>query len=153
MSSDELYKEVILDHYQDPRNRGQMPDATIANRGHNPLCGDDLMLYLKLDGDTVEAASFEGRGCSISQASASMLTESVEGLSLAEAEHLAEQVRGLMKGQEPDEDLGDIEALSGVRHYPVRVKCATLAWNTLQESLKLYRQRTVRDGALAENGR
>lgn len=143
MSLDELYKEVILDHYQRPRNRGRLEQPTIATRGHNPLCGDEIELSLAIADGIIERAAFTGRGCSISQASASMLTEAVAGRSLGEAEAKAEAMKAMMTGEGPapaeDEDLA---ALQGVRRYPVRVKCALLPWSALEEAIDLYRKKT-----------
>ena len=134
---DELYREVILDHYSRPRNRRRIESPDAEAEGYNPLCGDDVTVQLRLKDGTIREAAFEGQGCSISQASASILTEQVQGLSPAEAQALAEDFRRLMQdGAEVDRDLGDLEALTGVQKFPVRVKCATLAWNALLEALK-----------------
>ncbi len=134
---DELYREVILDHYSRPRNRRRIESPDAEAEGYNPLCGDDVTVQLRLKDGTISEAAFEGQGCSISQASASILTEQVQGLSPAEAQALAEDFRRLMQdGAEVDRDLGDLEALTGVQKFPVRVKCATLAWNALLEALK-----------------
>lgn len=139
---DELYREIILDHYKNPRNRGRLPDPDIATQGNNPLCGDEVEVSLTVRDGRVVGVAFEGRGCSISQASASMLTEGIKGKTVAEATELAEAFKQMMTGDsEPDPDvLGDVEALAGVRKYPVRVKCATLAWNTLLEGLELLQK-------------
>lgn len=139
MSLDELYRELILEHYRSPRNRGRLPEPDAAARGRNPLCGDDVEVSLQIEDGTVADARFLGKGCSISQASASMMTEAIKGKSVEEARHLAEEFEALMKGELASaEDLGDVEALSGVRKYPVRIKCALLAWTTLEEGLELY---------------
>lgn len=149
MSLDDLYREVILDHYQNPRNRGQLPDPDVATRGHNPLCGDELDLFVDLGGDSVEAVTFSGRGCSISQASASMMTESLTGRSLASAEEVVAAFKEMMLADGDDSglrELGapeDLEALQGVKRFPVRLKCAMLAWNTFMEAMELYRKRKV----------
>jgi nitrogen fixation protein NifU and related proteins len=136
---DELYREVILEHYKNPRNRGHLEHPDVANRGHNPLCGDEIEISLALKDGKVDDIRFQGRGCSISQASASMLTEAVKGKDLGEARALIEQFKSLMRGDDVSiEDVGDIEALQGVRKYPVRIKCAMLAWTTLQEGLDLH---------------
>jgi len=139
---DELYREIILDHYRSPRNRGSLEEPSISGEGDNPLCGDEVKLDLTIQGDHIAAVRFLGRGCSISQASASMLTQAIMGLSLDEAESLFETFKGMMYGsdQVDVESLGDLEALQGVRKFPVRVKCATLAWNVLQEALEQYRK-------------
>lgn len=137
--SDELYKEVILDHYQNPRNFGKLEPCQVHEQGVNPLCGDELELFLNFEGDRVAAVKVQGKGCSISQASASMMAEAIEGKSLKEVKQLIGQFKGMiLSDQEPDfpEDLEDLEALNGVKKYPVRVKCAVLAWNTLERALK-----------------
>jgi nitrogen fixation NifU-like protein len=139
---DELYREIILDHYRTPRNRGSLDEPSASGEGDNPLCGDEVKLDLTIEGDRIAAVRFVGRGCSISQASASMLTQAIMGLSLEEVEALFESFKGMMYGsdQVDTESLGDLEALQGVRKFPVRVKCATLAWNVLQEALEQYRK-------------
>jgi nitrogen fixation NifU-like protein len=139
---DELYREIILDHYRNPRNRGSLEEPSLSGEGDNPLCGDEVKLEVAIQGDHIAAVRFLGRGCSISQASASMLTQAITGLSLDEAEALFESFKGMMYGsdQVDAESLGDLEALQGVRKFPVRVKCATLAWNVLQEALEQYRK-------------
>jgi len=138
---DELYKEVILDHYRSPRHRGELPDPTVTLERNNPVCGDEIRLYLLLEDERVVAAKFLGRGCSISQASASMLLEQIQGASFADIEALYTAFKALMYGAErPQADLGDLEALEGVKKFPIRVKCATLAWNTLQEALEGYNE-------------
>tara|TARA_B100001123_G_scaffold441759_2_gene583674 strand:- start:3157 stop:3606 length:450 start_codon:yes stop_codon:yes gene_type:complete len=134
---DELYKEIILDHYKSPRNRGKASKVDFHAHGVNPLCGDDIELTLTVDRDIIEEVKFDGHGCSISQASASILTETLVGLTLDQAHTKIEHVKSLFKGNDiVTEDLGDIEALQGVRKFPVRIKCATLAWNALQLSLQ-----------------
>ena len=133
-----LYQEVILDHYKHPRNYGELEDADKAE-GYNPLCGDRVAVYVKKDGDQIERVSFEGSGCAISTASASLMTEAVAGKSIEEANALQECFRSLLTGQEapsPELDLGKLEVLAGVRHYPVRIKCATLAWHALKAALE-----------------
>ena len=138
MSLDDLYKEVILDHYKSPRNKRGLADATVSCHQNNPLCGDDVTVHAKLGDGRLAEVTFEGQGCSISQASASMLTEAVSGLSVAAAEGLTREFRGMMEGTvEPDEDsFGDLMALKGVVKYPVRIKCAVLAWDVLEEALR-----------------
>ena len=137
---DELYREIILDHYRNPRNRGSLEGPSLSGEGDNPLCGDEVKLDVAIQGGQIAAVRFLGRGCSISQASASMLTQAIMGLSLEEAEPLFESFKGMMYGsdQVDPESLGDLEALQGVRKFPVRVKCATLAWNVLQEALEQH---------------
>jgi nitrogen fixation protein NifU and related proteins len=141
--TDELYREVILDHYKSPRNRGHLEQPDAAAQGNNPLCGDEIEMSLSLRGDTIADITFDGKGCSISQASASMLTEAVKGQSLHDVHAVVAAFKNMMMGDGTvDEDLlGDLEALQGVKKFPVRVKCATLAWNTLQEALDMYKNR------------
>ena len=135
----DLYQEVILDHGKRPRNFRQLPDANRHAEGYNPLCGDRETVYLRLDGDLLKDASFQGAGCAISTASASMMTEILKGKSRAEAEALFEKFRDLITGEKnapPDgPDLGKLEVFSGVREYPVRIKCATLPWHTMKAAL------------------
>ena len=137
MSLDDLYKEVILDHYKSPRNKRALPGATVSLHKNNPLCGDEITIHARLDNGSVAEIAFEGQGCSISQASASMLTEAVAGRRIPDAAMLAREFRGMMEGSvEPDEEeLGDLMALKGVVKYPVRIKCAVLGWDVLQEAL------------------
>ena len=143
---DELYREIILDHYKNPRNRGRLPEPDIATQGSNPLCGDEIELSLIVRDGRVTDVAFQGKGCSISQASASMMTEGIKGKTILEVRALADAFKDMMNGEtEPDPDvLGDVEALAGVRKYPVRVKCATLAWTTLLEGLDLLQKATKR---------
>ena len=137
MALEELYKEVILDHYKSPRNKRALSQAELSCKKNNPLCGDEITIHAHLSDGRVAEISFEGQGCSISQASASMLTEAVSGKSLEEAEGVAQRFRGMMEGKvEPDEEsFGDLIALKGVVKYPVRIKCAVLAWDVFQEAL------------------
>jgi nitrogen fixation protein NifU and related proteins len=141
-SLDDLYRQVILEHYQSPHNRGRLTDPSVANRGRNPMCGDDVEISASIAGDTVEDIRFIGRGCSISQASASMLTDLVKGKSVSEARDLIEGFKLMMRGEPTgDLDLSDVEALVGVRKFPVRVKCAMLAWTTFEEGIDSYAAR------------
>lgn len=133
-----LYQEMILDHYRRPRNKGALDgaDATIPMR--NPLCGDELTLELVMDGERVSDIRFTGHGCSISQASASMMTELVKGKSASEIEQLRERFRAMVMGDADaagDATLGKVRALSGVARFPARVKCALLGWNALEQGL------------------
>jgi nitrogen fixation NifU-like protein len=130
----ELYQEVILDHNRRPRNRREMPEATHSASGDNPLCGDCVTVHLLVEGDTIVDASFVGVGCAISTASASILTEMVKGKSPAEATRLFERFHSGVMGRE-EADLGEATALLGVREFPMRVKCATLAWHALEAAL------------------
>ena len=142
---DDLYREIILDHYRTPRNRGELPPPAAHAVGHNPLCGDEIDVYLQVDDGVVTDVKVGGQGCSISQSSASMMSQAVKGKSVAEVRALVRRFKGMMSIEEeaPDEDqvpvtevkLGDLEALQGVVKFPVRIKCATLAWNTLIEAM------------------
>lgn len=139
---DDLYKEIILDHYRHPRNEGVVESPDVATRGHNPLCGDQIELSMKLSGDLVEDVKLKCRGCSISQASGSLMSERVKGRPVSEILDLVRTFKGMMLedhdlSDEEYEALGDLEALEGVKNYPVRIKCALLAWNTLLEALEM----------------
>ena len=138
MALDDIYKEVILDHYKNPRNKREMPDAELSCSKNNPLCGDEISVFVHQENGKLAAVSFTGAGCSISQSSASMMTEAVEGKTLDEAREMAAEFRGMMAGEvEPDEQgFGDLVALKGVVKYPIRIKCAVLAWEVLQEALE-----------------
>jgi nitrogen fixation NifU-like protein len=135
----ELYQEVILDHNRRPRNFGTMDGATQSANGHNPLCGDKLKVYLKVDADRIEDVKFEGSGCAISKASASLMTDAIKGHTVAEVDALFDRVhRMLTTPTDQDVDIsevGKLAVLSGVREFPVRVKCASLAWHTLKAAL------------------
>jgi nitrogen fixation NifU-like protein len=134
----ELYQEVILDHYKRPRNQHRPEDSNRSAQGNNPLCGDKITVFVTLDeGGIVKDVGFEGAGCAISTASASMMTESVKGKPIAEIRSLFERFHRLVTGHEvPNSDeLGKLAAFSGVREFPVRVKCASLAWHTLKAAL------------------
>jgi len=138
LSLEELYKEVILDHYRAPRNKGRLDPHDISLERNNPLCGDEIEVFLRFDGNALEGVSFEGKGCSISLASASMMTEKVGRLSAKDAAAVAESIKRMMAGEEDGDpnDLGDLVSLKGVVKYPVRIKCALLGWNTLLEALE-----------------
>lgn len=137
MALDDLYKEVILDHYKNPRNKRELPGAELTCSRNNPLCGDEITVHAHLENDAIAGVAFEGQGCSISQASASMMTEAITGKPVEDAKALTADFRGMMAGEvEPDEDeFGELVALKGVVKYPIRVKCAVLAWDVLQEAL------------------
>jgi nitrogen fixation protein NifU and related proteins len=135
VSLDDLYREVILDHYSHPRNHGRLDPHDVAAEGANPLCGDELTVFVRVADGRIDDVRFIGHGCSISQSSASMMTEAVKGRSLEEARGLIEQFKAMMHGREPSDELGDLAALQGVRKFPVRIKCATLPWVTLQQGL------------------
>ncbi|HVM09611.1 MAG TPA: SUF system NifU family Fe-S cluster assembly protein [Acidimicrobiales bacterium] len=156
---EDLYREIILDHYRSPRNRGELPTppATMAE-GFNPLCGDEIQVYLQVDGDRIDDVKIGGQGCSISQSSASMMSAAIKGKTVDEARALIRAFKAMMSIHEhrlggegadagdgdeaveaaatvDDVKLGDLEALQGVVKFPVRIKCATLSWNTLQQGL------------------
>ncbi|HQW51541.1 MAG TPA: SUF system NifU family Fe-S cluster assembly protein [Tepidiformaceae bacterium] len=134
---DDLYREIILDHYRRPRNRGELAEPTQRVEGVNPVCGDEIHLDLDIEDGTIRDLSFWGSGCSISQSSASMLTDRLKGCPVEEAERVMQKVRAmLMEGADPDAEIGDLEALEGVAKLPVRVKCALLSWNVLQEGIR-----------------
>jgi nitrogen fixation NifU-like protein len=137
MDLKELYRDVILDHNRAPRNFGRLEAADARAEGHNPLCGDRLTLFVRMNGDRIEDLRFEGKGCAISTASASLMTEAVKGKSRASADKLYQEVHELLtrSGSAPAAELGKLAALSGVREFPARVKCATLCWHTLQAAL------------------
>jgi len=138
----ELYQEVILEHSKAPRNYRELPTANHRAEGYNPLCGDHFTVYLNLAGDSIRDITFQGSGCAISKASASMMTQMVKGKTRAEAATLFEQFHKLVTGKSPANgngnraELGKLSVFSGVSEFPVRVKCATLAWHTLQASLE-----------------
>jgi nitrogen fixation NifU-like protein len=135
---DDLYKEILLDHYRNPRNHGHIEEPSCSADGANPLCGDEITVELMLDGDDIAEIQFSGQGCSISQASASMMTDYVKGRDREAAEEAIGIFQQMMtSGEAPDaEGFDDIEALIGVAKFPVRVKCASLGWKTLEQALK-----------------
>ena len=152
---EDLYREIILDHYRNPRNRGELPTPpAYAETGFNPLCGDEITLYVQVDGERLDDIKLTGQGCSISQSSASMMSTAVKGKSLSEARATIRKFKAMMSihehrldgGEDGDDEpaerepdievsLGDLEALQGVVKFPVRIKCATLSWNTLAQAL------------------
>ncbi|MBI2981578.1 MAG: SUF system NifU family Fe-S cluster assembly protein [Deltaproteobacteria bacterium] len=138
----DLYQEVILDHNRQPRNFRKMEEADRVQEGYNPLCGDLLTLYLKMDGDRVQNVSFVGSGCAISKASTSMMTTAIKGKAQAEVERLFHSFHDLVIGKStgPTDSLGNLVIFSGVAKFPTRVKCATLAWHTLLAALRNERQ-------------
>jgi nitrogen fixation NifU-like protein len=133
---DELYREIILDHWRNPRRKGHLEPADVTVEGNNPLCGDDVLLTMNVRDGHVEAIAFDGHGCSISRASASMMCEGVDGRSVEEAAVLARRFKAMMLEGAGHEDLGDLEALQGVARIPLRIKCAVLPWNALLEGLE-----------------
>src|SRR3954469_481395 len=147
---EDLYREIILDHYRSPRNRGELPaPPATRSEGFNPLCGDEIVVYLDVDGDRIADVKIAGQGCSISQSSASMMSAAVKGKTVDEARALTRAFKSMMSIHEheldgaehdaeeldPEIKLGDLEALRGVVKFPVRIKCATLSWNTLTQGL------------------
>ena len=135
---DQLYRQVIMDHYKNPRNKGVIEDNALTINMNNPTCGDRIQLTLKVEDGKIESAKFDGEGCSISLASASMMTQAVKGLSVEDAVKLAKIFYDMMLGNDYDDesyDLGDIEALSGVSKFPARIKCATLAWKAMEQGV------------------
>ena len=132
----DLYQQVILDHCKNPRNFRELPQCSCSAQGFNPLCGDNLKLFLTLEGDVIKDASFVGSGCCISKASASLLTENVRGKSKAEAEKTFEQVRAMVTTGKVIGDVGKLAVFAGVYKYPARVKCAILSWHALIGALK-----------------
>ena len=135
----ELYQEVLLDHNRRPRNFGELADANRVAHGHNPLCGDRFTVYVKLTDDRIEAVQFQGSGCAISKASASLMTDAVKGMSIDEARALFDKFHAMVTApvdQPADtEPLGKLAALAGVREFPVRIKCASLAWHALKAAI------------------
>ncbi len=132
----ELYQETILDHYRQPRNTGRMVDANRMAEGFNPLCGDKVKLYLKVEDGVIRDARFEGSGCAIATASASLMTESIIGKRKEEALQLLEKIHAMVTGGSTLGSMGKLEVLAGVHEFPQRVKCATLAWHTLKAALE-----------------
>lgn len=136
---DQLYRQVIMDHYKNPRNHGELEEGALTVNMNNPTCGDRIQLQMKVEEGKVADVKFSGEGCSISLASASMMTETIKGRPVEEALELVEIFTGLMLGKEYNDekyDLGDIEALQGVQKFPARIKCATLAWKALEKGLE-----------------
>lgn len=140
---EDLYREIILDHYKSPRNRGSLEPPAVRSEGHNPLCGDEIEVYLAVTDGIVSDIKIGGQGCSISQSSASMMSAAVKGKPIADVRALISRFKHMMSIEEdgPDPDtsapLGDLEALQGVVKFPVRIKCAVLSWNTLAEALDI----------------
>jgi len=137
---DELYRELILDHYKHPRHNEPLPDADVVAEGYNPLCGDEIEMQLTFDGDELSGIGITGRGCAISRASGSMMSELVMGKSIGEIRRLTDEFKEMMTNADAPapEDLGDLEALQGVAKFAVRVKCATLAWHTLADGIEQH---------------
>lgn len=140
-----LYQQLILDHYRNPRNKGELPERTVDIHMANPVCGDEIHLQLRIEDDVIVEAKHVGQGCSISQAAVSMMTNLIKGRSMEDAEGVAERFTEMMHGNEEvarDKTLGDLRALQGVSKFPVRIKCALLAFDALQEAIKKTRKET-----------
>lgn len=134
---DQLYRSVIMDHNKNPRNKGTLPDGNVTVDLNNPTCGDQIHLHLKIENDKITAAAFTGDGCSISMASASMMTQAVKGKSEQEALQMAKEFSEMVQGHEHGQidEAGEVEALSGVAKFPARIKCATLAWKAMERAI------------------
>ena len=132
----DLYQQLILDHNKRPRNFGVLPDANRTAQGTNPICGDNYTLYAKMDGDVVQEISFQGSGCAISKASASILTESLKGKTVAEVKSLFDKVHDMLTTGNVDGDIGKLAALAGVHKFPVRIKCAILPWHAAMAAVE-----------------
>ncbi|WP_438447563.1 Fe-S cluster assembly sulfur transfer protein SufU [Gorillibacterium sp. sgz5001074] len=139
MQLDDLYRRVIMDHYKNPRNKGRFEDGGVTVDLHNPTCGDRISLQMKVENGIVQESRFVGEGCSISMSSASMMTEAVKGKTLDDALKMAENFSSMMKGEDVEFEYEDIEALTGVKKFPARIKCATLAWNALRKGIEQTR--------------
>ncbi|HYK73308.1 MAG TPA: SUF system NifU family Fe-S cluster assembly protein [Pseudoneobacillus sp.] len=140
---DALYRQVIMDHYKNPRNKGVIEDGSLTINMNNPTCGDRIQLTMNVEDGLVTDAKFEGEGCSISMSSASMMTQAIKGKKIDDAIKLSSIFSNMMQGKEYDDDidLGDIEALQGVSKFPARIKCATLAWKAMEKGLKEEEQK------------
>ncbi len=140
---DALYRQVIMDHYKNPRNKGELADSNVTIDLNNPTCGDEIHLHLKIEDNKITAASFTGSGCSISMASASMMTESVIGHTEDEALEMSHQFSEMVQGHDHDtiDEYGDVEALAGVAKFPARIKCATLAWKAMERAIREEKMR------------
>jgi nitrogen fixation NifU-like protein len=141
-----LYQQLILDHYRKPRNKGELPEKTVEIHMANPVCGDEIRLQLQIEGDTIVEARHVGQGCSISQAAISMMTNLIKGKPIEHAETVAAKFTALMHGDEEparDKALGDLRALQGVSKFPVRIKCALIGFDALQEAIKKTREETA----------
>lgn len=137
---DDLYRDIVMDHYRSPRGKKEIQNADIVNEGKNPACGDEIEVSMKVDGGRVDDISVQCMGCAISVASGSMLAETIKGKSIDEVRKIARAVKAILKGEEPDDEfeLGDLEALEGVNKFPVRIKCALLSWSTLIDGLEAW---------------
>jgi nitrogen fixation NifU-like protein len=137
---DDLYRDIIMDHYKAPRGRKELAGADIKNEGKNPVCGDEIEVSMKVNDGRVDDISVQCLGCAISVASGSMLADTIKGKSVEQVKKIARAVKAVLKGEQPEEEieLGDLEALEGVKKFPVRIKCALLSWSTLVEGLEAW---------------
>lgn len=152
MDLKDLYRDVIVDHNRNPRNFGRLESANAQADGHNPLCGDRLTIYLQMDGERIADVKFDGSGCAISVASASLLTEAVRSKTVDEVKHLFDTVHAVLTQHDAPVDtakLGKLAALTGVREFPARVKCASLSWHTLNAALETHNQHRVQTAAIS----
>ena len=150
-----LYQQIILEHYRNPRNKGELADRTVEGYVANPVCGDEISIHIRLDGDRIEEIAFGGQGCSISQASVSMMTALVKGKERGEAIGLADLFTDMMRageGTSPDRSLGDLRALQGVSKFPVRIRCALLAFDALRKALSTELEADPTGGAAPDEG-
>ncbi|MFH2036149.1 MAG: Fe-S cluster assembly sulfur transfer protein SufU [Candidatus Zixiibacteriota bacterium] len=150
---DEMYRDIIMEHYRFPRGHKDISDFDIINEGQNPTCGDEIELKLKMNKDKISGISIDCAGCAISTASGSMLAEVVEGKTLEEAKRIAKIVKALLKGEKIEEnmELGDLEALKGVKKFPVRIKCALLSWTTLIDAIEKHGTQRKKKMSTTEN--
>lgn len=137
---DDLYRDIVMDHYKSPRGKAEIKGADIVNEGKNPVCGDEIEVSVRVDGGRIDDISVQCMGCAISVASGSMLAETIKGKSIDEVRKIAGVVKAILKGEKPHDEieLGDLEALEGVNKFPVRIKCALLSWSTLMEGLEAW---------------
>lgn len=151
---DEMYRDVILDHFRAPRGKKPLAESNVTSHGHNPSCGDEIEMKVLVKDDKLEGIHIDCKGCAISIASASILVETLEGKTFGEVLEIAATVKSLLKGEitEVDDDLGDVDSLAGVRQFPVRIKCALLAWVTLVEGLKNYADGKNETGQITLSG-
>src|SRR5690625_4491202 len=133
---DALYRQVIMDHYKNPRNRGSLEDGALTLEMNNPTCGDRILLHLDVENDQIKDVKFEGEGCSISLASASMMTQAIKGKKVTDALKMSEQFSKLMLGEDVElDEMGDVQALQGVAKFPARIRCATLGWKAMEKAV------------------
>ena len=149
---DDLYRDIIMDHYKTPRGRKKLAKADIKNEGKNPVCGDEIEVSMRVSDGRIDDISVQCLGCAISVASGSMLAETIKGKSVEEVKKIARAVKAILKGEQPEEgiELGDLEALEGVNKFPVRIKCALLSWSTLVEGLEAWENNRKSKGVTTE---